>query len=102
MENEEQVVNEEETKQEIVQEEKLTIKTVFSDIGIGVKYIFSFKMLLYLIIVILFVNFFFAPLTSNFLPYFIASDVAVLNIYLKTLCNLKCGTPLFQYQLALV
>ena len=57
-------------------EEKLTVKTVFSDIGIGVKYIFSFKMLLYLIIVILFVNFFFAPLTSNFLPYFIASDVA--------------------------
>ena len=56
-------------------EDKLTVKTVFSDIGIGIKYIFNFKMLLALIITILFINFFFAPLTSNFLPYFIATDV---------------------------
>ena len=57
-------------------EDKLTIKTVFSDMGVGIKYIFSFKMLFSLIVVILFVNFFFAPLTSNFIPYFIAADVA--------------------------
>ena len=56
-------------------EDKLTIKTVFSDMGVGIKYIFNYKMLLALIIVILFVNFFFAPLTSNFIPYFIAADV---------------------------
>ena len=56
-------------------EDRLTVKTVFSDMGIGIKYIFSYKMLLALIIVILFVNFFFSPLTSNFIPYFIAADV---------------------------
>lgn len=56
-------------------EDKLTIKTVFNDMGVGIKYIFNYKMLLALIIVILFVNFFFAPLTSNFIPYFIATDV---------------------------
>ena len=60
-------------------EEKLTVKVVFSDIGIGIKYIFNFKMLFYLIITILFVNFFFSPLTSNFLPYFIKADVATKN-----------------------
>ena len=64
-------------------EDKLTVKTVFSDIGIGLKYIFNFKMLLSLIITILFINFFFAPLTSNFLPYFIATDVASSNYMLK-------------------
>ena len=57
-------------------EDKLTIKTTFQDIGIGVKYLFSYKPLLYLIIVILFINFFFSPITSNFIPYFVASDVA--------------------------
>ena len=64
-------------------EDKLTVKTVFSDIGIGLKYIFSFKMLLSLIITILFINFFFAPLTSNFLPFFIATDVASSDYMFK-------------------
>lgn len=64
-------------------EDKLTVKTVFSDIGIGLKYIFNFKMLLSLIITILFINFFFAPLTSNFLPYFIATDVTASNYMFK-------------------
>ena len=57
-------------------EDKLTIRTAFQDIGIGVKYLFSYKPLLYLIIVIFFINFFFSPITSNFIPYFVASDVA--------------------------
>lgn len=64
-------------------DDPLTIKTVFTDIGIGVKYIFNFKMLLYLIITILFVNFFFSPLASNFLPYFIATDVASSDYLFK-------------------
>ena len=64
-------------------EDKLTVKTVFSDIGIGLKYIFSFKMLLSLIITILFINFFFAPLTSNFLTFFIATDVASSDYMFK-------------------
>ena len=56
-------------------EERLTLKTVFSDIGIGIKYIFNIKPVLYLVICILFVNFFVSPIGSNFIPYFIATDV---------------------------
>ena len=57
-------------------EGKLTIKQVFSDIGDGIKYIFNFKPILFLMIGVLFLNFFVSPLSSNFLPYFIATDVA--------------------------
>ena len=57
-------------------EEKLTIKSVFSDIGVGVKYLVSFKPVFYLVITILFINFFFSPIFDNFIPYFIATDVA--------------------------
>lgn len=56
-------------------EDKLTVKTVFSDIGVGFKYIFSIKALLALMGCILFMNFFFSPVYNNFLPYFIATDV---------------------------
>ena len=64
-------------------EDKLTVKTVFSDIGVGLKYIFNFKMLFALIITMLFINFFFSPFSSNFLPYFIVTDVAGSNYMLK-------------------
>lgn len=57
-------------------EDKLTVKQVFADIGDGMKYIFTLKPLLFLMLGILFLNFFVAPLSSNFLPYFIATDVA--------------------------
>lgn len=64
-------------------EEKLTAKRVFSDIGDGVKYIFALKPLLFLMIGILLLNFFVSPLSSNFLPYFIAADVAPNNFLFK-------------------
>lgn len=57
-------------------EEKLTVRAVFKDMGDGIKYLFGFKPILYLIVAILFINFFFAPLSENFIPYFIAADVA--------------------------
>ncbi|MBQ7996004.1 MAG: MFS transporter [Bacilli bacterium] len=57
-------------------EEKLTVKAAFNDIGTAFKYVTGFKPILYLIIAILFVNFFFSPVGSNFLPYFISTDVA--------------------------
>ena len=57
-------------------EGKLTIKQVFSDIGEGMKYIGSMKPLLFLMIGILLLNFFVSPLSANFLPYFVATDVA--------------------------
>ena len=56
-------------------EEKLTVRTAFNDIGSAFKYLVGLKPILYLIFAILFVNFFFAPIGSNFLPYFISTDV---------------------------
>ena len=60
-------------------EEKLTVKRVFSDIGDGMKYIASLKPLLFLMLGILLLNFFVSPLSANFLPYFVATDVASHN-----------------------
>ena len=56
-------------------EGKLSVKVAFNDIGDAFKYLKSMKPILFLIIAVLFVNFFFAPVGSNFLPYFIATDV---------------------------
>ena len=56
-------------------EDSLTVKAAFSDIKVAFKYLVSLKPVLYLVIAILFVNFFFSPMGSNFLPYFIATDV---------------------------
>ncbi len=56
-------------------EDSLTVKAAFNDIGVAFKYLVSLKPVLFLVIAILFVNFFFSPVGSNFLPYFIATDV---------------------------
>ena len=64
-------------------EDRLTVKKVFSDIGDGMKYIFNFKPLLFLMLGVLFLNFFFSPFNSNFLPYFVATDVASNNYLFK-------------------
>ena len=56
-------------------DEKLTIKVVFSDIKEGAKYLFSIKSVLSFMICVLFINFFFSPMSSNFIPFFIATDV---------------------------
>ena len=60
-------------------DEKLTAKVVFSDIKEGFKYIVSMRAILVFMICILFINFFFSPVFDNFLPYFIATDVASSN-----------------------
>lgn len=64
-------------------DKKLTVKVVFGDIKTGFKYIASIKMLLALLICILFINFFFAPFSENFIPYFISTDVASSNYMFK-------------------
>lgn len=64
-------------------DEKLTVKAVFSDIKTGFKYIASIKPILALMICILFINFFFAPFSDNFIPYFISTDVASSNYMFK-------------------
>lgn len=57
-------------------EEKLSFKVAFSDIGSAFKYLASVKPLFYLVGAVLFINFFFSPVASNALPYFVATDVA--------------------------
>ena len=57
-------------------DEKLTVRAVFGDIKDGFVYLSKIKPLMIMMGCILFLNFFFAPVESNFLPYFIATDVA--------------------------
>ena len=64
-------------------DEKLTVKVAFGDIKTGFKYIASIKSSLALLICILFINFFFAPFSENFIPYFISTDVASSNYMFK-------------------
>ena len=60
----------------VKKEEKLSFKVAFSDIGGSFKYLASVKPLFYLVGAVLFINFFFSPVVSNAMPYFIATDVA--------------------------
>ena len=62
-------------------DEKLTMKIVFGDIKDGVKYLVSLKSILVVMICVLFINFFFSPIFDNFIPYFIATDVAGTNYF---------------------
>ncbi len=63
-------------------EGKLTIKSALSDFGEGLRYIKAQKALLALMAAILFINFFFSPVASNFIPYFIKTDLATAEHYL--------------------
>ena len=65
-----------------VSEEKLTLKLALTDMKEGFDYIRTQKAIMALMIAILFINFFFAPVSSNFLPYFVKTDVAAADSYL--------------------
>ena len=82
-------------------EDKLTVKQVFADIGDGVKYIFNFKSLLFLMLGILFLNFFVAPLSSNFLPYFVATDVASNDYLFSNLLTPEMWSSVIQVAYAI-
>ena len=56
-------------------DEKLTVRAVFGDIRDGFKYLATIKPVLALMVCILFINFFFSPITNNFLPFFVATDI---------------------------
>ncbi len=62
--------------------EQLTLKLAFKDIGEGLSYVKARKAILALIISALFINFFFTPMTSNFIPFFIKTDIAKAPSYL--------------------
>ncbi len=63
-------------------EEKLTVRLALADMGEGLRYLKAQKAILVLMSAILFINFFFAPISNNFLPFFIKTEVANAPSYL--------------------
>ena len=82
-------------------EEKLTVRTALNDIGGAFKYLVGLKPILFLIFAILFVNFFFAPIGSNFLPYFISTDVANSDYMFKEAMEPEMWSSIISVSLSL-
>ena len=61
---------------------KLTLKTTFNDIKDGFDYIKTKKSLASFLPIIIFINFFYAPISQNFISYFIKTDIASNSNYL--------------------
>lgn len=61
------------------EKEKLSLKNVFIDIKSGFSYFVEVKPIFIIVMSVLVFNFFFSPLYSNFIPYFIVTDVAGTN-----------------------
>ena len=55
--------------------ERLTLRLAIQDMGAGLRYLKTQKAILALLCSVLFINFFFAPVTGNFLPYFVKTDL---------------------------
>ncbi len=62
--------------------EQLTLKAAIRDMRDGVAYLKTKKAIMAIIGAVLFINFFFAPVTGNFIPYFIKTDLANAPSYL--------------------
>ena len=62
-------------------QEQLTLKLAFRDMRDGLVYLKTKKAILALLGAILFINFFFSPITGNFLPFFIKTDLASAPSY---------------------
>ena len=56
--------------------DQLTLRVAFSDMKDGLNYLKTRKAVLALLGAMLFINFFFAPVGSNFIPYFVRTDLA--------------------------
>ena len=63
-------------------EERLTLKLAVRDMADGIAYLKTKKAILALLASVLFINFFFAPVTGNFLPFFVKTDLAAAQSYL--------------------
>ena len=61
---------------------KLTVKAAFADMRDGFSYLKAQKALITLMAAILVINFFMTPLSGNFLPYFVKTDIAGAASYL--------------------
>lgn len=62
--------------------EQLTLKLAFEDMADGLKYLKTKKAILALLGAILFINFFLAPVTGNFLPFFVKTNLTEAPSYL--------------------
>ena len=62
--------------------DRLTIRGALTDMRDGLNYLKTRKAILSMLGAILFINFFFAPLGSNFIPYFVRTDLANAESYL--------------------
>nr|AHF24983.1 major facilitator transporter [uncultured bacterium Contig1753] len=62
--------------------ERLTLKLAVRDMRDGMTYLKTKKAILALMGAVLFINFFAAPFTGNFLPYFVRTDLAGAPSYL--------------------
>ncbi len=63
-------------------QEQLTVKLALKDMREGLVYLKTQKAILSLLGAILFINFFFTPITGNLLPYFVKTDLAQSPSYL--------------------
>ncbi len=63
-------------------EEKLSIRYVLSDMSSGFRYLKAQKAIMVLMAAILFINFFMNPITGNFIPLFVRTDIAAAPSYL--------------------
>ena len=62
--------------------DRLTVRTAVRDMGDGLKYLRTQKAILALLGAVVFINFFAAPITGNFIPYFVRTDLAGSASYL--------------------
>ena len=62
--------------------DKLTLNLMLGDMKDGLVYLKTRKAIMAFMAAVLFINFFFAPVSSNFLPYFVKTDIASAPSYL--------------------
>ena len=62
--------------------EQLTLRVAAQDMRDGLRYLRTQKAILALLGAVVFINFFAAPVTGNFLPYFVRTDLAGAESYL--------------------
>lgn len=62
--------------------EPMTLKLALRDIAEGIQYLKTKPAIVALLGSALFVNFFFSPITGNFVPYFIKTDLSAASSYL--------------------
>ena len=63
-------------------EERMTLRLAARDMADGIRYLKSKKAILAMMASALFINFFFTPVSSNFIPYFVKTDIAGAPSYL--------------------